>query len=207
MRGFENFIFDTMERPDFIHDLMKWLVEQRCSWHQQYYDHFGQDYKEKAGIGPVSIGDDWINVPFITPEIFRDFVLPRYLEIEKFHGGIVWVHSCGNQVPVQKYLLEIKSLPALEVGPWSDLTQSLENIPVDKGLGLAIKPADVLVTTDEQKEAQLRRFVTLCKGRKYNIGSSGLSPVSEDIDDFTSHIRTWTKVAKKVMDEVKDKDD
>jgi uroporphyrinogen-III decarboxylase len=203
LRGYENFIMDTMERPQFIHDLMKWLTEQRCRWHQGFHDYFGKDIPGKAGLGATFVGDDWINVPFITPEMFRDFVLPYLLEIEKFHGAINSLHSCGNQTPVQQYLLEIKSLPTFEIGAWSDFDQSLKNIPVSKGLGISIKPGDVLLATEEQMEKQLREITKKCCNRKYNIGTSGLSPVSDDISDFVSHIRTWTKVVKKVMAEAR----
>ena len=79
LRGYENFVLDTLERPQFVHDLMKWLVEERCRWWEAYYRHFGQE------ISPTGIADDWINVPFITPGIFADFVLPGYKELERFH--------------------------------------------------------------------------------------------------------------------------
>jgi hypothetical protein len=199
LRGYENFVLDTIERPQFIHDLMKWLTEQRIRWHQGFYRHFGYNLDGKAGIGPTSIGDDWINVPFVSPEIFRDFILPCYLEIEEFHKAVTWVHSCGNQVPVQKYLLEIKSLPGLEIGPWSDMKQSLLNIPKDKSLVIGLRPTDVLEASPGQMENHLRKITDACRGRMYDIGTSGLSPLSSDIDDFIERIRTWNSVVKKVV--------
>lgn len=90
LRGFEVFLSDTVERPDFVHALLSFLVEQRCRWWDGYYRNFGKPRE------PTFVGDDWINVPFISPSLFRDFVLPRYLDIERFHGGIAGIHSCGN---------------------------------------------------------------------------------------------------------------
>lgn len=192
LRGYENFVVDTIERPQFVHDLLKWLVEQRCRWWQAYYKHFG------LKPGPINIGDDWINIPFITPEFFAEFVLPRYREIEKFHGGISGIHSCGNQVPVQKYLLELKTLECLEVSPWSDLTESLKNIPEDKYLYVALHPNDVLATTPQEMEEKLRFITDSCQGRSYDIATSGLTPVFDDIGQFIDKVRTWTGIAKTI---------
>ena len=81
LRGYENFIYDTMENPEFIHGLMQYLVRERNRWHHANCMHFSQP------LTPTSIGDDWINIPFITPDIFAEFVLPCYLELEAHHGG------------------------------------------------------------------------------------------------------------------------
>jgi len=197
LRGYENFVSDTVERPQFVHDLFTFLVEQRCRWWEDYYRHFGLKPE------PVGISDDWINIPFISPEMFADFVLPQYLEIERFHGGLPKVHSCGNQTPVQKYLLQIRSLSTLEVSPWTDLTQTLANVPPEKHLAVALHPNDVLCATSEQMEAKLRLVADSCRDRSYGIGTSGLTPLTEDISEFVSKINTWTSVVKKVLNQSK----
>ena len=74
LRGYEQFISDTGDRPEFVHDLMKFLVEQRCRWWEGFCQHFHLPKQ------PNDIGNDWINIPFISPRIFERFVLPRYLE-------------------------------------------------------------------------------------------------------------------------------
>jgi hypothetical protein len=193
LRGYENFIDDTMDRPGFVHDLLKFLVEQRCRWWQGYYDFFGQK------PAPINIADDWINVPFITPAMFEDFILPRYLDIERFHGGITSIHSCGNQVPVQKYLLTIKSLNALEVSPWSDLDQSLQNIPVEKWLSIALHPNDVLCATADAMRSKLQTIKGKCARRQYGIYTSGLTPLTEDANEFIDKIRRWNRIANEVF--------
>ena len=193
LRGYENFVLDCYARPDFVHDLMRFLVEQRIRWWDAYYKYF--DLK----VSPTSIGDDWINVPFITPSMFADFVLPRYLELEQFHGGISHIHSCGNQVPVQRYLLEIQSLPGMEISAWSDLEQSLENIPLDKALAVVLHPNDVLLATAQEMESRLRHIVEKCQGRRYRIGTAGLTPITDNISDYVGQIKKWTQVAQKVL--------
>ena len=193
LRGYDNLIADMVERPAFVHGLLQWLVEQRCRWYDAYYRYFG------LKPGPVSIADDWLNVPFISPAMFADFVLPRYLEIERYHGGITGIHSCGNQTPLQRYLLEIKSLPTLEVSPWTDLQQTLRNVPAEKSLGISVHPNDVLCATPEDIETRLRFITTSCAGRRYSIGTSGLTPIRDTVDDFVARIRTWMATAFQVL--------
>ncbi|NLG26644.1 MAG: hypothetical protein GX557_01955 [Chloroflexi bacterium] len=160
LRGYENWVADTAERPEFVHALMQFLVEQRCRWWEGYEQHFGQPR------GPVPIADDWINIPFISPAMFRDFVLPYYKQIERFHGGIASIHSCGDQTPVQKYMLELETLPQFEISPWTKLDQTLSNVPASKRLAPFLHPNDVLMASPSEMEARLTHLVTALSGAR-----------------------------------------
>ena len=194
LRGYEGFVADTAERPQFIHDLLAYLVEQRCRWWGGYYQHFG------LAAEPSRIADDWINVPFVSPPMFRDFVLPQYLEIERYHGGVAAVHSCGNQTPVQRYLLEIKSLPGLEVSAWTDLEQTLVNVPADKRLAISVHPNDVLCATPDEMEAKSTWIAEKCQGRSFGLGTSGVTPLTDDIDAYIAKINQWTQAAHRALE-------
>ncbi len=198
LRGYEAFLGDTAERPEFAHGLLERLADLRCRWWAAHARRTGE------AIGPTSVADDWINVPFITPDMFRDFVLPPYLAIERFHGGIAGIHSCGNQAPVQQYLLQIRSLPALEVSAWTSLDETLANVPADKRLWISLHPNDVLCASPAQMEAKLRSIVAKCRGREFGIGTSGLTPLSRDVGAFVETVRTWTRIARRVREEMPD---
>lgn len=193
MRGYDNLMLDVVERPQFVHDFIDYLTEQRCRWWGAYSQYFGLPLK------PTDIGDDWLNVPFISPGFFRDFILPGYKQLEAFHGGINSIHSCGNQAPLQRYLLEIKSLPTLEVSPWTSLEKSLANIPENKRLMIGVHPNDVLFATPEQMETSLRDIAAACAGRRFDIGTSGLTPILETHEAFIQQVATWTHIVRKVF--------
>jgi len=38
------------------------------------------------------------------------------------------------------------------------------------------------------------------RGRRFSIGTSGLTPLTPDIDDFINRIRTWTKIARTIKE-------
>ncbi|NOZ22906.1 MAG: hypothetical protein GXP25_17655 [Planctomycetes bacterium] len=193
LRGYEQFVMDTVERSAFVHDLMSYLIEERMRWWDAYCKHF------EAPDRTTGIADDWINVPFITPTMFEDFVLPYYLELEKYHGRIVSVHSCGNKEPVQKMLLRLKTLPAHEVNHWTDLEATCRNIPPDKHLHIAILNTEVLLAGEEKMEHDLRRIVDLCQGRSYNVVAQAIEKVHNDMAEDIEQAKRWVEVAKGVF--------
>jgi uroporphyrinogen-III decarboxylase len=193
LRSYENWVADTAERPDFVHALMQFLVEQRCRWWEGYYQHFGVKRE------PVGMADDWINIPFISPAMFRDFVLPYYKQIEQFHGGIVSIHSCGDQTPVQKYMLELKTLQHLEISPWTNLQQTLINVPPTKRLGPFLHPNDVLMASPAEMEARLTTIVEALRGREFVLTTSGLTPIWDDLGEFVRRVQRWVEIAEKAF--------
>ncbi len=197
LRGFDQFVADCSERSTFIDDLFKYLVEQRCRWWDGYYRYFDQPKR------PTDIGDDWINVPFISPRMFARFVLPRYLELEAFHGGINSIHSCGNQTPVQKYLLELKTLQNFEVSPWTSLEGTLDNLPPDKHLMVGLHPNDVLAASPQEMKARIEKIAAALSGWNYDVSTSGLTPITPNLDDMVTRIKSWTSIARQVFNLVR----
>jgi uroporphyrinogen-III decarboxylase len=191
--GYENFIVNTLENPNFIHELMNYIVDERIRWFEAYYNYSGVEK------GPVGISDDWLNIPFITPEIFRDFVLPYYLKIEKYHGGITNIHTCGNMEQLITYWLEIKSLNNFEISPWSNLERSVSKIPSDKSLSIALKNSDVLLGTEETIRSKLREIIDICKGRKFSINVKGLQKMHDDVKEDIMQVKMFINIAREEL--------
>ena len=173
LRGYGTFLLDTVERPQFVHDLLGLLTRERCAWFDAVAEYLG------TPVGATWVADDWVAVPYISPRIFAEFVLPRYLEIEEHHGVFAGFHSCGNQAPLHADMLRIKTLGSFEVSPWMDLEQTLANLPPDKHLGIAVHPNDVVVDAPEQMAAKLRAKADVLRGteRSFGLVTSGLTPL------------------------------
>jgi len=193
LRGYEQLLLDSFERPEFVHGLLRFLVEQRNRWHDAQAAYLG------TAVGPTWIADDWMAVPYISPGFFEEFVLPRYLDLERHHGGIGGLHSCGDQTPLQRFLLQIKSLGALEVSPWTDLVQSVANLPESVFLVIAVHPNDVLVDSPLQMERKLCFIAEHTQGRRFCLNTSGLTPIYRDNREFLVRINRWLETARKAL--------
>jgi len=188
LRGYEAFMEDVAERPAFARDLLRFITEQRCRWYEGYYRRFGLEHS------PGAIGDDWLNVPFISPDFFAEFVLPRYLEIERFHGGIAWIHSCGNQGPLQPHMLKLESLPGFEISPWTDMRETLRNVPPDKRLGFDLHPTEVLLDSPEAAREKLRAIKCACASRTYSV-QAGAALLFDSREEYIQKLLRWLEVA------------
>jgi hypothetical protein len=45
--------------------------------------------------------------------------------------------------------------------------------------------------------------VATCGDRRYNIGTSGLTPITPDMNDYVGRIRTWSRIAQEVLKPVR----
>jgi hypothetical protein len=193
LRGYAALMTDIVERPAFVHELLGALTVERIRWFGDLYRFMGRS------PAPVGIADDWLNVPYITPGFFEEFVLPRYHEIERFHGGIASIHSCGNQTPLQPAMLRIRSLTFFEVSAWTDLAKTVATVPAQYTLGLSVHPNDVLVAPPAEIREKLTRFARLCRGRTWSMGTSGLTPLTADIGEFERRICRWIGIAREAF--------
>lgn len=198
LRGYDNFIVDTIERPQFVHDLLKSITERRIMWYEEYFK-FSGEHPDGAYIG-----DDWLNIPFISPAIFEEFVFPCYLELSAFHKNIYGIHSCGNQSPVQELLLQIPGIVGLECNPWMNLEQTVKNVPLNKEVWVNLHPVDGVLLSDEVKmESEMQRIKALCKNHQWIVSTGGLQKIHSDFQEDINKIKTFINVAKKVVHENK----
>lgn len=93
-RGSEQGLYDLIDDPQFVHELMDIATEISIEQGKAYID---------AGVDAIYIGDAWSSASIISPQQFEKFCLPRYTRVtEIFHqlGVQVYLHICGNAVPL-----------------------------------------------------------------------------------------------------------
>lgn len=193
LRGYDGFVADTVERPQFVHDLMRFLVEERMRWWDERERFVGPN-PQAAGIS-----DDWVNVPFISPRMFEDFCLPRYLELEQYHGAINRLHSCGDKSALVDLMLRIETLRSFEVNHWTPLGTMLERVPKDMHLAYAFLNLDVLLGTEAEQEAKIRAVVDACAGRDYSLCGQALQQISADYGRDLAQIKQFIRAGRRVL--------
>jgi hypothetical protein len=118
LRGMENVLCDFYENPGPVHRLMDALCDFYCAV-------IGRCGRE-LGVDAVFTSDDigMQTGPMFSPEIFREFFLPRYrrlIDTAHSHNMHFWLHTCGNVLafledfidigldvihPIQKYTMD-----------------------------------------------------------------------------------------------------
>ena len=199
LRGYENWITDTLERPQFVHDLMQLIVDYRITSTEATYAYLGEPVPES-----VTLADDWVNIPFITPAMFDDFVLPYYQQLADHYGKITNFHTCGCQNQIIDSLKGIHGLQSFEVSPWTSLDLILEKVPAEMPLTIALHSnKHVLLPSPEEIRAHLYEILTKTVGRKITVLAGGLQPIHEDYNRDISRIREFAAIAHEVFSEFK----
>ena len=99
MRGMEQFIYDTIDDPDFVHAAMRFCTD--------YTKVLGDAVVEAIGEGGVGLyaTDPSSGCSVISPQMYRDFVKPYHQEIvDYFKERKTWItfHICGYLDPIME---------------------------------------------------------------------------------------------------------
>jgi uroporphyrinogen decarboxylase len=103
MRGFENFLMDVTQNPDFVEDSLDRLMNLYLQL---------VDYTCELPIDGILFGDDWGEQRGIIlgPKRWRKLLKPRWAKIyERVHqyGKFVIHHSCGSVADIMPDIIEI----------------------------------------------------------------------------------------------------
>jgi uroporphyrinogen decarboxylase len=119
LNGFENFLMNLVEDPEFAHDLIQKVAP--------VYLRLARN-AIRAGADIIEVGDDYAskNGPFCSPRHFRELVQPTIRKmVETVHqeGAKVVLHTDGRIWPILEMLVEtgIDGLNPLEPAAGMDL--------------------------------------------------------------------------------------
>lgn len=164
--GYENFVAYMYERPDFALDFLDLVADERARWRRERRDYLGLEEPD----GPRRIDDDWVNIPFITPELFRDFVAPVYERIRANEGPVTGWHTCGRFVPVAENLLAaLPELETLEISGWNDFDRLDQIAPPDLPFYVHFKNAFVLTEAEDAHRGLLEQVAQLAERRPVSV--------------------------------------
>lgn len=89
IRGFVNLSMDIYDRPEFVHELMRFCTD----WVKGLYTRLGE-----TGIHSIAMDDTWVGVG-LDPAHYREFIKGYDIEcVEAAHaaGLLVSLHVCGR---------------------------------------------------------------------------------------------------------------
>lgn len=107
LRGFEQFLLDLLESPDFAHALLRKVLDIRLGMYGKFLE------QADGRLDLVYVADD-ISMqtgPMMSPQTYREIIKPYHKEYFKFikenSGAKLFYHCCGNVEPFIEDLIEI----------------------------------------------------------------------------------------------------
>lgn len=164
LRGLERLIFDTVDDPNFVHELMKLTTELVKLW--------GTKIRE-VGVG-IGMGEASASCSVISPKIYRTFVKPYHREVaEYFKQRKVYIglHICGYIDPIMEDIMDT-GIGMISIDSPSSLGRLVE-LAQGRAVIMGNVPTALFAEgTKQQMEAAVKDCVdTAAKGSKYILCS------------------------------------
>jgi hypothetical protein len=195
MRTYERFVEDTMERPAFLHQALRYLVEERARWNRERAAYLGE-----APATTTFIADDWTYVPFITPDMFREFILPAYRRCQELDGTVTGFHTCGNFVPlVDDLLRDFPAIRALDVGGWNDLGALHARVPKNIDFTIGLINTFVLTGSEAEHRTHLELIRRIARERKVTVCVQAIVRLHDTYEEDLGRMNRFIELARKVL--------
>ncbi len=100
LRNVQELIFDTVDDPDFVEEMMKFTTEVTKILGSKVIE---------TGLS-ITMGEAASSCSLISPTIYRQFIKPRHQEIVEFFrqkGAGVSMHICGYINPIMEDLMDL----------------------------------------------------------------------------------------------------
>ena len=192
MVGIEDLVIDYMEDPDWVRDLLHYLNVQRAKWTKERAKYLHEK------VMPISLYNDEVTVPIVSPSMYTDTILPSEQEIAQMCGALNYWHSCGN---TDILMPEINKLPMKMVhcSPWSDLRCAARTYSPDKAIQYCMQPSnDVMLNRDPQAvRSRLTDIREALRGRKAMVCADALDIIS-DRDAEIQRVKEWSRIAQEI---------
>jgi uroporphyrinogen-III decarboxylase len=131
--------------------------------------------------------------------MYEEFALPYEKELEEFHGGILYWHSCGNTTAMIPSLAQLKTLQMYHVGPWTDVEEAVRFFGNRVALEVCLHPVrDVQQASEQEMRQVLSRISRACGQTAFTVRADGLQKIYNLTNDVEM-IQRWTRIAREVL--------
>ena len=193
LRGLEKILMDMFLNPDFVHKMMRFLVDANKLWTEERNKFLGVE-KHKS-----KLYNDEIDCPTLSPEVYREMIFPYEKELSEYHGGISYWHSCGNTTKFIETIGMLPNLELLHVGPWTSYKEADIVFGDKTALDICLNPQVDVLEADEVGMAQkLQNIMESCLHNNYTVRADGFMPHG-DVESEIVQIKKWAAIAKKYL--------
>ena len=196
LRGYENFVMDTIENPSFIQEALLYFVEERARFRKESAAYLG----EGVPMERIWIADDWVNIPFISPDFFEEYVVPAYLRIQELEGPVVDFHTCGRMEPLCKTLSGIfPSIRNWDISGWNNLTVVDEALPRKNGFNVNFINSFVLTASAEEQKKKLLEVKKVSEHRILCVTAQSIVKLLPTLDETFEKMNDFIDLARNTL--------
>jgi hypothetical protein len=194
MRGpQQNIIFDTIDRPEFAHRVFRYVTDFLNDYDVQRAKLTGEP------VGTIGIGNDEVTIPYVSPRLYEEFLLPYELELAEFHGGLTVWHSCGTTSPLVGLIRRIPNIKQFYTGPWTDVGAVMEAFGDNTPIMIAANTVDdIMSATPEHMVAHVRSLADRCHGAALQIRGGSMNSI-HDLKGDVAQFRLWTQLCHRTF--------
>lgn len=196
LRGIDNLLVDFLDDPDWFRRLLEFLTEARKKWSIERARFLGED------LVPANLYNDEVTSPVVSPDLYKEFILPTEIELSRFYGGLSYWHSCGNTTPLIGLINSIPDVQMIHVSPWTDLHSAVTSYDRNKFLEIVLHPySDVLYPESEKHIVQ--RLETIknevhTSGAKATVRADAIQ-IIESVEKDMSKLQSWLECANRIL--------
>jgi len=196
LRGYEGFIDDVAERPDELRAALAFLVDERLRFARERQRFIG----EPTLPATTFVADDWVNVPFISPSLFRDFVLPLYHSIRANEGPAYGFHTCGNFESVALDLVSVfPEIEMLEVSPWNDVRALDLLLPPRVGFIASVLNTVSLGGSEDEQRRKVEPMRDASRRRKISVVAQAIQKLPATYEETLDRLNRFLGLARSIL--------
>ena len=195
MRTYERFVDDVWERPEFLRQALCYFMEERARWNRERAVYLGQ-----PAATTTFVADDWAYIPFISPGIFRDIVLPAYRRCQELEGPVTGFHTCGNFVPlVTEMRRSLPGIRTLDVGGWNDLEAMDREAPPELAFAVSFINTFELTAPEEEQRRRLEQVRCIATRRQVSLCAQAMVRLHATYDEDLGRMNRFIELARRVL--------
>jgi len=219
LRGIENFMMDMIDRPQWLHRLVKFLSDGVLKTHDQAeaagdwglgaHENQAMPYAEElpdpaANVNAIARNQLWVFMAAqeftgVSPAMHEQFLLRYQLPILQ-HFGLSAYGCCEDLTHKIDMLRQIPNLRRIAVAPAANVAKCAEQIGEDYVLSYRPSPVDAVGYdfSPTRIRAILRRDLQACRDCHVDITLKDVETVQSD----PNRVRKWVAITREVIDEL-----
>ena len=221
LRGLEQIMWDMMDRPAWLHELLGFMrdgilkahreAEEAGDWrlnnHQNQSIPYSRELPDPAADSPAALRRDlwWFcaaqEFAVIGPQQFDEFLVQYQLPIVR-EFGLLSYGCCEDLTHKIDVLRQIPNLRRIAVSPMADVARCAEQIGDQYVLSYRPSPSDMVgYSWDEERVRRiLRRDLEACKANSCHVDIT-LKDV-ETVQGARQRLFDWVRIARETISQV-----